>query len=210
MEIKEISFAPEEWITTKIDARFDIQKSLMSIQSNLNEKEKSIQSTFIPGLSVSTSWSTGINQAFTADSWNINTMTDNLRLGLSLSIPLDAFIPFSKKAIALKDFNDTYEELLIKLEKTRLNAEDEIYSLTLDLQVALSNLKLSEKIIELNKRNYTKIMDSYELGESTLLEVEDAQQSLLSSQLSQLNTEYQYLSTLIDLGFALNTDWQQL
>lgn len=209
IEIKEIRNIPDQWIEKYLDSRFDIRRLNLNLQSSENQLTRNYNTSFIPGLSLSSSWGLGISQAFTSESWDVNELTDSLRLGLSLSIPLNAAIPGSKNNLALKSKEDALKKIMIDLEMTKMNAEDEIRAYARDLNIIMSNMLLSEKLLTLSRANYNALQKSFNSGESTLLQVEDAQNSFLSAQLSLLNIQFEYLSTLIDLGYALNTDWRE-
>ncbi|MBN2736709.1 MAG: TolC family protein [Spirochaetales bacterium] len=207
IEIPKVNISPKEWIDKCLELRFDIRKLHLSIRLAENRQAESIISNFAPNFSASTSWSTGVNQAFTAESWAPEDLTASWSLRLSMSIPLNAYIPGSKSNLTLKSEADSMSKLLLDYEKARIIAEDEINSYARDLELIQTNIALSERLKGLSQRNYDAVQKSYNLGESTLLQVEDAQQSFFSAQLSFLNVQYQFLSTLIDLGYALNTDW---
>jgi len=140
----------------------------------------------------------------------ITALRDTLSLSAGLSFNPDAWIPNSRKDLELLALKETEARLAQKLVQDRRNARDEVDTVLLDLELAKNGLALAEGQVSLSERIYARTKEAWERGSATGLELEDAQYAVDSARQSLISSRYQYLSLILDLGYALNVDWRTL
>ncbi|MBF9017508.1 MULTISPECIES: TolC family protein [unclassified Oceanispirochaeta] len=195
-----------ELINRYIGSRQDIQAQQNKIESMENSRKSTRASGFSPNLTLSGGWSTSVNDPFLNDGWLPDTWSDTANLGLSLRIPLDGYIPGSAQKTAVSQTQDRIDQAKISLSAMMDSARTEILNLTQNLMTSQEKIELAGLNVILAQKSYEMTEESYNQGVMERLEVEDAQQSYLSAIQQKLSSQYQYLSGLIDLKYALNLD----
>jgi outer membrane protein TolC len=76
-------------------------------------------------------------------------------------------------------------------------------NLTEQIEVAIANKDLSKRVLEMQ-------MAQYEAGYTDYLNVEKAQQDVLSAEQQIVYLRYQYATALVDLAYDLQIDITQL
>jgi outer membrane protein TolC len=181
----------------------NLQLKMNEIKQLEMNKAIAISSNLSPTLTLSGSWGTNIIDPFNSDSWHSGNWMDNVAFGISLSLPCDGFIPDSKKSMVIQEADDALLKARIELQELRLNIVNTISILLMQLETYREKIELSQLNTELAQQTYQMIEKSYKNGTSELLDVENAQQKLLSAHQDLLMAQYQYLSGLIDLESTL-------
>ncbi|MDC7126058.1 MAG: TolC family protein [Spirochaetales bacterium] len=205
LDFSKSDFDSEALIDKFLMNRMDIKSALMNIEILENSRKKTASNSLAPSLGLSTSWYAGVNDAFGDASFS-DKLSDSLSLGLSLSIPLDDYIPGSSTNNTIKGIDDQIESAKMSLEDTIKDAKLEIINIVEQLKTLASTLEMSELNVELAKLTYDKSEESYEQGGTERLDVEDAQQDYISAKQECLESQYDYLSELIDLRYALGLE----
>ena len=206
LETKDLTLNEQELIGSYLSSRQDILSQLKTIESLENGKKISRASGYSPTLKLSGGWDTSVDEAYEGDSWNSENWTDSIELGISLSFPLEGYIPGSSQKTELKGKDDRLAEAALTLDSLQDNARMEIINLNRTIITALETLEQSALNEKLARRSYEMTEESYELGTTERLDVEDAQQSWLSARQQYLTSQYNYLAGLIDMKYALNLD----
>jgi multidrug efflux system outer membrane protein len=196
----------QKLITDYQNSRQDVLAQLKVIESLENGIRISRASGYSPVLRLSGGWNSSVGEAFKGDSWSSENWTDSVETGLTLSIPLDGYIPGSSQKTELKGKSDRLAEAALKLSSLQDSARMEIINLNRTIITALETLEQSARNMELARRSYEMTEKSYEMGTAERLDVEDAQQSWLSARQQYLTGQYSYLAGLIDMKYALNLD----
>lgn len=178
--------------------RSDIRAAQKALESKRNNKKLETYSDRFPTLSLSTDYTGSLDDD--------NEYTDYISLDISLSIPLDSFIPGSQDDLTIKGLDDDIKEAQISLKNTISEAKLEVINLIAQLKTSEENLALSRMNIDLAAETYDVYVESYDKGTVERLDVEDAQQDLLEANQSYLSNQYNYLVSLIDLRSALDLD----
>ena len=186
--------------------RQDIRAQQKSIESLENSRRTAKASGFSPSVSVTGGWTSSLNDPFSGSSWSENGWTDTLSMGLTLRVPLDGYIPGSSQKTTLAQTDISIEQARISLDSLMDSARTDILNLVKSIRTSQEQLELAGLNVDLAAKSYEMTEESYNLGVMERLEVEDAQQSLLSAIQQRLTSQYQYLSGLIDLKYALNMD----
>lgn len=100
------------------------------------------------------------------------------------------------------------EEALLNFKSSLLNAGSEINDALALYHAAVKKIELRQKQLEALEKSvdYTKELLTY--GSATYTEVLDAQQSLLSAQLNDVNDRVQQLNAVVSLYRALGGGWK--
>ncbi len=195
---------PESLIERYSTGRLDILKINKAIESLENTKKLQAQGGRTPSLNLSLGWGTNVQDGFNSDQWQDGTWVDQVTLGIGLSVPLDSWIPFSNMDIALKGLQDEIDKLEFQRQLAHDAAEIEIKNLILSLENSMNTLKAYSFNVTLAQRTYDLTNVEYRDGNREVLDLEEAQLDLLRAQQNILYERYNYITTLLDLEFALN------
>ena len=132
-------------------------------------------------------------------------ITDGGSFSATLSFNLTNMLPFSSNGITMKNTKANIEKLQIALETLLQSGEMEIYTLVDNLNQSRSAIEASNRSIQLAKKAYDMTMQAYDNGTKELLDVRDAESQYNQAQLGLANEQYNYISSLIELEYALNT-----
>ncbi len=152
------------------------------------------------------SWARAPSLSLAGGLSGLESSEQSLSASLSLSIPLDGWIPGSGDSQELRDAEREYEKAEMSLEEVRKNAELEIRNLVSALEQSGRSIDISTLQVEIAERLYRLSEEGFGRGTVERLELEEARGDLLSARLELLNDRYDYLSALLDLKQALNTD----
>jgi outer membrane protein TolC len=203
-------FDPMELSRTYMNGRLDVKSLAKQIEIMENRKRLQERSAFTPTLSASASYAPTINDPF-AFKWNNGSdWTDNGKLTLALTIPLDGFIPGSADRVAVASAQDDIENARIALQQARQKADAEIKSAVLALEKSLRTIQALELNVARAQEAYNLTETSYNAGTVELLAVQNASDELQKAKLLLLTEKYNYLSGLIDLSYSLNTTLSEL
>jgi outer membrane protein TolC len=210
IEAEAYRFDPLELSKTYLGGRLDIQALEKRIQIKENEKKLKDRAAYAPTLSASASYAPAINDPFAFKRGSGEDWTDNGQLTLSVSIPLDGFVPGSADRVASASARDDIEIARIALRQARQKAEVEIRSALLGLEKSLRTMDALALNVERAREAYDLTDTSYRAGALNLLEVQNASDELQKAELLLLKEKYNYLSGLIDLSYSLNAPLGEL
>jgi len=205
IEAEACHFDPVELLRIYLGGRLDIQRLEKQIQIKENDKRIKDRSAYTPTLSASATYEPAINDPFAFKWGKGEDWTDNGLLTLSISIPLDGFVPGSADRVASASARDDIEIARIALRQARQKAETEIRSALLGLEKSMRTMDALELNVTRAQEAYDLTETSYRAGMLNLLEVQNASDELQKAELLLLKEKYNYLSGLIDLSYSLNT-----
>ncbi len=129
---------------------------------------------------------------------------------LSATIPLDGYLPWSSKNDAVDSAKDTVSDLELQLESARTDLQRTVDSSLRSIQQSQSSIKYKQANVELSQKTYEMTLEAYNRGTKDLLNLQNANNSLLSAQVS-LNNEILTLSKLIlNLENSIGVDFGTL
>ncbi len=203
-------FDPMELSGSYMNGRLDVKSLEKQVQIMENKKRLQQSSAYTPTLSASASYAPTINDPFAFKWGNGDEWTDNGKLTLALTIPLDGFIPGSADSVAVAGAQDDIENARLALQQIRQKAAVEIKSAVLSLEKSLRTIVVLELNVTRAQEAYDLTETSYAAGTKELLEVQNASDELQKAKLLLLKEKYNYLSGLIDLSYSLNTSLSDL
>ncbi|WP_168203497.1 TolC family protein [Oceanispirochaeta crateris] len=186
--------------------RMDVLMINKQIESLKNTRKLKYQSERTPWVSLSSTWKTGVVDGFNGDNWDQDVWQDSATIGLSLSFPLDGFIPGSSTDVALENLDDQIQQLELQRQLIFDAAEVEIRNLVMTLQNSIDTIETYALNVDLAEKSFELATEAYGLGTRELLDVETAQSGLLSASLNVLFEKYNYKTKLLDLEYAINSD----
>ncbi|MBU0929326.1 MAG: TolC family protein [Spirochaetes bacterium] len=185
-----------------VDARTDLERSRLAMRVAATAAARYAAVNRLPLLTLEAGWNFGL-----AD---FETARDAFTLSAGLSFNADAWIPNSRKDLELRALRDTEKRLALAYEQARRAALDEVAALRADIEYASDGIDLATAQESLAARILARAREAYDRGSATGLELEDAELALGSARQSLIASRFQYLSLVIDLGYALGVDWRSL
>jgi len=177
--------------------------SLTLIDLNMAQLKSSLESNkkqaLFPSLSLSGSYD--------ISAWNesySNTFSDSVTYSIGVRIPLDGFIPNSRTQVGLAKLQDSLDKLSLQRRQALQQLELGVVSRVQGLNMLASQAELANQSLELTEKLYIMHMIQYESGYVSFLQLQEAQNNLVSAKQNILGLEYQYVSGLIDLLYDLN------
>lgn len=129
---------------------------------------------------------------------------------VSVSIPVDGFIPGSSKSLSLKQAADAVTTAQLNLDTTLAQARQDIETKVAEvaqLWHAIDIARLNESIAE---RSYQLSQEGYRAGLVSQTDLETSRQQMVSAQLAASNSQSQYLVGVGNLANALGLELEQL
>ncbi len=177
--------------------------SLTLIDLNMAQLKSSLESNkkqaLFPSLSLSGSYD--------ISAWNesySNTFSDSVTYSIGVRIPLDGFIPNSRTQVGLAKLQDSLDKLSLQRRQALQQLELGVVSRVQGLNMLASQAELANQSLELTEKLYIMHLIQYESGYVSFLQLQEAQNNLVSAKQNILGLEYQYVSGLIDLLYDLN------
>ncbi|MBN2655900.1 MAG: TolC family protein [Spirochaetales bacterium] len=142
------------------------------------------------------------------DSWSFPEDFGTITFGLSIN--LDNYIPGSKKSVEISNMKDQIAQLKLSIEQSALQAEVNVLNTLSKLENSIEQLDANKLNVELARKAYEMTSEAYNLGTKELLDVESAQNDLLSAEAKVLGEQFNYLSGLLNLEYTLNTSIEEI
>ena len=134
-----------------------------------------------------------------ARSWS----TTGNALGVSVSIPLDGYLPWSTGALSVAAQKATLKDLQLQLENQKTTAEISIQNSAKSIMQAQSQLDLRKKNVELAQKTYDMTLNAYNHGSRDLLKLQNAADSLMSAKINLMQQKFTLISAVLDLENTL-------
>jgi outer membrane protein TolC len=186
--------------------RMDIIQINKKIESLENTRRLQAQYNRTPTLSLFSTWGTEVNDSFESENWESGTWVDSLSMGIQLAVPLDDLLPSSRSAQELKDLDDSIRILEIQKQQLYEAAAMEITNLVMTLENSRHTIETYALNVDLAEKSFNLTTEAYNLGTRELLDVETAQESLMTASQNVLTEKINYITNLLDLQYAINTE----
>jgi multidrug efflux system outer membrane protein len=130
--------------------------------------------------------------------------TDSLSARLSVSVPLDSWIPGTKGAQAVVSAKAEVEKARLNLQSIRQSAANSIRSIVENMANTLSSIEVARLRAELAERTYRMSETAFERGAMEMLDYETARASWAQSRQDLLKEQLAYKTLALDLEKELN------
>ncbi len=208
IEPESITLDAKNLVNKYLTERLDIQGLVKQLEIVRNAKNATIAG-MTPALTFMLSFDPAFMQDPFDEAW-FKDITDNWSqqsgmFSVTVSVPLDQIIPYSQSRADIADSNDTIAQLRTSLLQAVKGAEMEIQTIVMNLQQTQKIFETLRLNVDLAQRAYVLAEEAYNAGGRALIDVEDAEDKLQEAEFEVLKEQYNYLSYLMDLEYALNT-----
>jgi cobalt-zinc-cadmium efflux system outer membrane protein len=140
---------------------------------------------------------------FDGASWK---WADSVSLSLGVSVPLDAYLPYSQTQNTLMLQNAAVQKLGYSIADQTQNVNRQANTLKLNLQQIRSQLDTLTVNATLARRNLTLTEQLYNSGKKSFLDLKDAENSMADAQFQLISAQNSYLSAVLDLEYIYQAD----
>lgn len=196
-------------IDPDLSRRFDVAAIDMSRAQIEVDRSSTLHQSFFPSLTLSASWQPIVSDPLSDETWDDgfrNPWTDTGSVGLTVAVPLESWLPGSTARNSLAALDAGLDILAERREATALNALAEIELLRDKLTDSLLNIESLELNLQVARRAYELTEEGYRAGTQEFLALEEAEDDLKNAEQNLLQEELNFLTTLFDFEYALNTD----
>jgi outer membrane protein len=175
----------------EVNAALSAAKSNKEISKHLYHNS---YSSFMPNINLSYSHAWRENNTIELDDYSPKTLMVNFSMPLFTS-----FQNFTSVKSSYYDYKSSQENFYDQLQNTRL-----ILTETVNKIINLKTQKeLSETNVSFNEKNYNVIEQQKEKGLVSNLDFIDAKLNLQNSKLENINTQYDFISAMVELYYLL-------
>ena len=202
----------EALINKAVHDKPDLEELRRSILLLKSTKRANLYQIYTPSLSLGWTYDPTFQGDPLKDSW-FNGDSWKQRSGmfsLTLAWRLNSLLPISREAQSLADLDDTIAKLNTSLAMAVRGTETEVYSIILKLQKSQQSMGALQLNAELAKRAYGLTEDAYRAGLKDVLEVTNAELDLRKAQLEMLKEQFNYMTGLLDLEYAIGVPFGSL
>jgi outer membrane protein TolC len=182
-----------------IEGRFDVRAAVVSLERAEALLFSGTLNRWAPTVTLSQSASAqGLQDEFR--------LPENPTFAVSVSIPLDGWIPGSDASLTHAENRLAVEKARLVLSDTRIAARKEIEELYGSLVQLREAIRINEFNQKIAARAHELSLEGYEAGLVTRNDLDEARQTLLEAELALLTARGSYQAGLIDLAYALHID----
>jgi outer membrane protein TolC len=183
----------------------DNSLEIRSLQSKIDSLKLSLSalnlSSFTPSLALSYNYQPMRSLMLDSNKW-----TDQGKFSATLVWNITNMLPFSASRQQASDVKDNLRKLELTLETLKENQKLKVKKAVDTLNQAREQIDSMGRNITLAQRAYDSSARSYRNGTTELLDLRDSESQWNQAKLGQLNQKFHYISALMDLEYALNTD----
>jgi outer membrane protein TolC len=137
---------------------------------------------------------TGKNKYFAADAWD-----GSLTAGLSLSVPVSAYLPWSKESASIRKSVLQLENMKLQYQSLESGIRIAVESSILKIAEQEAKIASGTKSVELAQRLYESAEQQYQSGYISSADLKDAQLGLNGAQLAYAQAVFGYNQNLLEL-----------
>ncbi|GHU27633.1 hypothetical protein FACS1894164_19820 [Spirochaetia bacterium] len=193
---------PEQLIRDHLSERPDIRLQRQTIERLIATKQQNDWKTYAP--SISLSWGLQTGASFGSDP----SFRDPLGMSLSVTIPINPWIPGTKDYQNVQSTNTNIEKARLDLKNTEDQAKAQIRSLTENLRNLWNAIEIARLQVQIAEETYTMRERAFRVGAVESLTLENTRQARANAEYQLLTRELSYWNTMLDLAAAVNIDWR--
>lgn len=184
-----------------ISQTIDDLPSIKKIKASIELQKNSLLATRFSayGPSLTASYSYGKQGASTVE----GLQTTGNTISLSLSIPLDGYMPWSNGALSIDNQKANLRDLELQLENERTSAELTLQNSIKNILLKQSQMELLDRNVEIAEKSYEMTLTAYNHGSRDLLTLQNAADSLLKAKTDRESHIYSLISAVLDLENTL-------
>lgn len=174
----------------------DIKNAEKSLEIAKNSLTSNRFSSYIP--SVSASYNLGKSYNDISNKWNTNN-----NVSVSVSLPLDGYLPWTQSGLNIKTTKNQVEEAKINLEKTVMSVSIEKQNCLRSINQGINQLDSLKSNVELAEKTYNMTKTAYDYGKTDLLSLQTASDKVLKASLSLKSQYYSLICKIYDLEYLM-------
>ncbi|MDR0731632.1 MAG: TolC family protein [Treponema sp.] len=203
-DVRKVELDAEDLIRDYLPKRPDIQQRRQAIEEAELAYQRDLLNARAPSLGLSFGWSgSSGNGGITAP------FSDSVSGSVSLSIPINPWIPGTTASQALRSAESAIENARLNLKSTEDQAAGQIRSLTANLRNSWESLEIARLRVEVAQRSYELTERGFLNGVVESLVLETSRNNLAAARNQLLRSELSYQQLVLDLAQAINADWRQ-
>jgi outer membrane protein TolC len=199
-EISKLSLDSDALIAVKLPQRPDLAAQRNEIQRLKNARTETFLSAKGPQLNLSATWGASLDKG----------LNDFLGAGVSVSIPVDPWIPGTKGDQTVSRSGAEYKKAVLELQNMEENAKQEIRSYTDRISNTWTEVEIARLQAGYAQRAFELAEQAYRRGSMRFLDYETTRNRLIETQQQQLQSELNYKILVLDLASALNMEEEEL
>jgi multidrug efflux system outer membrane protein len=203
IEIEPLSLDADKLIEEFLPKRPDMVSAAAEIRRLELTSTRTFLTQRVPGISLSGSYRGSVGGTFGGAN---QPFSDSLRAQLSVSVPIDTWIPGSKGSQAVQSAEAETEKARLNLQSVRQNAANSIRSIVETMENTLSSIEIAQLRAEIAERTFRMSATAFERGAMEVLNYENARASWAQSQQDLLKERLAYKNLILDLERELNVD----
>lgn len=129
---------------------------------------------------------------------------------VSVSIPVEGFIPGSAKSLSLQQVADTVTAAQLNLDTTLAQAQQDIETKVAEVGQLWHAIDIARLNVSIAERSYQLSQEGYRAGLVSQTDLETSRQQMVSAQLAASSSQSQYLVGVGNLANALGLEVEQL
>lgn len=141
---------------------------------------------------------------------NINDDITTNSLSIGVSIPLDGYLPWSSSAVNITSQKNNLKSAELNLEDAQTSIAVKTESYLRKINQSISQIESLKANVDLAKETYQMTKTAYNYGKTDLLNLQNANDSVLSANVSLKNQAYTLISTILDLEYILGIQFGTL
>jgi len=200
LEIAGLSLDTEALINERLSQRPDILIQRNEIERLKHAHTESLLSSKGPTVNLSTSLGASAKDG----------LDDTISAGISVTIPIDPWIPRTKTDQAVKRSDAEYQKAALELQNMENNARQDIRTYTDSIANTWAEVEITRLQAGYAQRAYELAERAYRSGTMNFLNFETSRTRLTEARQQQLQSELNYKILLLDLAASLNMDEAEL
>jgi len=200
LEIAGLLLDADALINERLSQRPDILAQRNEIERLKRAHTESFLANKGPTVNLSTSWGASAK----------NGLDDTVSAGISVTIPIDPWIPRTKTDQIVKRSEADYKKANLELQNTENTARQEIRSYADSIANTWAEVEITRLQAGFAQRAYELAERAYRSGTMNFLNFETTRTRLTEARQQQLQSELNYKILLLDLAASLNMEEEEL
>jgi outer membrane protein TolC len=200
IEIAELNLDSEDLIRSYLPRRPDLIFQNNELERLKNARNAAVLSAKAPSVDLSASWGAAYPGGF----------NDVVSAGISVTIPINPWIPRTIQNQALKVPAAAYEKALLELENVERNARQEIRNYAESIRNTWAEVEIARLRLQYAERAHELAEQAYRTGTMNFLDYETMRNNLTQSRQKLLQSELAYKILVLDLASSLDMDEAEL
>lgn len=196
----------------ELTRRPDVRAITANIAAQRSAATAQRQLAWTPSLSLSASYNPNLADPFDPDNPandNWSEWNDRGSLSVTISVPVSNYLPVSKSSVEVFASEDAIDSLGVQRESILESALSEVSTLKRQLDSSHRSIESLELGLRLAEEVYELTLEAYEQGATDFLDVQEAEDDREQARYDLLRERFTYLTTLIDLEYALNSELRE-